>query len=137
MDVAIETMGNRDASSFEIDSFYISGEGLCSPKQLAKRIDDRVHFEIARRDLVQHRREQKMVVARHQGDVDVVAAAQRSFQLDRCVNATEPAAEYKNTAGATFASFVLRRATASGVIIFGLIQLIRALWNRPKLRTVP
>ena len=57
VDVAIEAMGDGDASSFEIYLFYIPGEGLYSPEQLAKRIDDGVHFEIARRDFMQHRRE--------------------------------------------------------------------------------
>ena len=57
VDVAIEAMGDRDASSFEIYGFYISGEGLYSSEHLPKRIDDGVHFEIARRDLMQHRRE--------------------------------------------------------------------------------
>jgi hypothetical protein len=65
MGVVIEAVRDRDASSFEIYRFYISREGFYSPEHLAKRIDDCVHFEIARRDLVKHRREQKVVVARH------------------------------------------------------------------------
>ena len=55
--VAVEAMGDRDTSPFEIYAFYISGEGLYSSEHLAKRIDDGVHFKIARRDLMQHRRE--------------------------------------------------------------------------------
>src|SRR5271165_4969999 len=55
VDMTIEAVGDRDASSFEIYSFYISREGLYAPEELPKRIDDGVHFKIARRDFMQHR----------------------------------------------------------------------------------
>ena len=57
VDVAIEAMGDGNASSFEIYLFYIPGKGLYAPEHLPKRIDDGVHFKIARRDFMQHRRE--------------------------------------------------------------------------------
>src|SRR5260370_3081420 len=102
--MAIEAVGDRNASSLEIYRLDIPGEGLCSPEHLAKRIDDRVHFKIACRDLVQHRREQKVVVARHQGDVYVAAAAQRSVQFNRGVDAAEPPTEYEDPVGAICAA---------------------------------
>src|SRR5208337_41183 len=122
-------MSDRNTSSFEIYSLYISSEGLHLPEQLAKRIDDGVHFKIARRDLVQHRGEQKVVVARHQCDVYVTAAAQRSFQFDRGRYAAEAATQYEDTAGAICVSFEARRTPASIVMIFGLIHLICRLWE--------
>src|SRR5260370_13260028 len=98
--MAIEAVGDRNASSLEIYRLDIPGEGLYLPEQLAKRIHDRVRFKVACRDLVQHRREQKVVVARHQGDAYIRAGAQCSFQFNRAVYATEPATEYENPVGA-------------------------------------
>ena len=57
VDVAIEAMGDGNASTFEIYLFYIPSERLYAPEQLPKGIDDGVHFKIARRDFMQHRRE--------------------------------------------------------------------------------
>src|SRR5260370_28198761 len=94
--MAIEAVGDRNASSLEIYRFDIPGEGLYLPEQLAKRIHDRVRFKIACRDLVQHRREQKVVVASHQSDAYIRAGAQRSFQFNRSVYAAEPAPQYKD-----------------------------------------
>lgn len=74
----------------------------------------------------------KVVVARHQCDADVVAMAQRSFQFDRGVDATKPAAEYQDTVAAICLHYGLGRTPASVVMIFGLIQLNRPLWNRRK-----
>jgi hypothetical protein len=130
--MAIEAMGDRNPPSFEIYVFYISRESFHSPEQPTERIYDGVHFEIARCDLVQHRREQKVVVARHQGDVYVTAAAQRSFQFDRGVYATESAPEYKDTAGAIRTSLVLGRTPASVIMILVLIQWTGPRWNRCK-----
>ena len=137
MNVLIEAMGDRDTSPFEIYGFYNSGEGLYSPKHLAKRIDDGVHFEIARRDLMQHRREQKVVVARHKGDAYVGSCAQCSFQFNRGVYATEPATEYEEPVGANCAARGILSTPASLVMIFSLIQLIRPCWNRRNQRIVP
>ena len=58
-----------------------------------------------------------------------MAGAQRSFQFNRGVYATEPAAEYEDTAGAICALCGLLRTPASVVMIFGLIHLIRPRWN--------
>ena|SRR5260370_30291426 len=130
MNVAIEAVGDRNAPSLEIYRFYIPGEGVYSPEQLAKGIDDRVHFEIARRDLMQHRCEQKVVVARHQSDAYVEAAAQCSFQFNRGVYAPEPATEYQDSVGAICPARGFLSTSASLIIIFRLIQLIRSRWNR-------
>ena len=137
MNVAIEAVGDRNAPSFEIYRFYIPGECVYSPEHLAKRIDDRVHFEIARRDLMQHRREQKVVVASHQGDAYIRAGAQCSFQFNRGVYATEPATEYEDPIGAICAARGILSTPASLVMIFSLIQLIRPCWNRRHQRIVP
>src|SRR3984957_16208895 len=137
MNVLIEAMGDRDASSLEIYHFDIPGEGLYSPEQLAKRIDDRVRFKIACRDLVQHRREQKVVVASHQSDAYIRAGAQCSFQFNCCVYATEPATEYEDPVGAICAARGILSTPASLVMIFSLIQLIRPCWNRRNQRIVP
>ena len=120
VDVEIEAMGDGDASPFEVYRFYVPREGLGSPEQLAKRIDDGVHFEIARRYLVQHRREKKVVVARHQRDAHVGPAVQSSFQFHRGVDAAEPAAKYQDPVGAICACAGLG---AASVFIFGLIQI--------------
>src|SRR5260370_36038237 len=101
--MAIEAVGDRNASSLEIYRLDIPGEGLYSPEKLAKRLHDRVHFKIACRDLVQHRREQKVVVARHQVDAYIRAGAQCSFQFNRGVCITETATEYECPFGAVCA----------------------------------
>ena len=135
--MAIEAVGDRNASSLEIYRLDIPGEGLYSPEQLAKRIHDRVHFKIACRDLVQHRREQKVVVARHQGDAYIRAGAQCSFQFNRGVYTTEPATEYEDPVGAICAARGILSAPAYLVMIFSLIQLIRPRWNCRNQRIVP
>ena len=132
MNVPIEAVGDRNASSFEIYRFYVSREGLYSPEHLAKRIDDRVHFEIACRNLMQHWREKKVVVARNQGDAYVEAAAQCSFQFNRGVYATEPATEYEDPVGAICAARGILSAAASLVMIFSLIQLISSTLELPQ-----
>jgi len=137
MNVLIEAMGDRDASSLEIYRFDIPGEGLYSPEQLAKRVHDRVRFKIACRDLVQHRREQKVVVASHQSDAYIRAGAQCSFQFNRGVYATEPATEYEDPVGANCAARGILSTPASLVMIFSLIQLIRPCRNRRNQRIVP
>jgi hypothetical protein len=134
--VTVEAVGDRDASSIEIYRFDIPGEGLYSPEQLAKRIHDRVRFKIACRDLVQHRREQKVVVASHQSDAYIRAGAQCSFQFNRGVYATEPATEYEDPVGANCAARGILGTPASLVMIFSLIQLIRPCWNRRNQRIV-
>src|SRR5216684_2541438 len=135
--MAIEAVGDHNASSIEIYRLDIPGEGLYSPEQLAKRIHDRVHFKIACRDLVQHRREQKVVVARHQGDAYIRAGAQCSFQFNRGVYTAEPATEYEDPVGAICAARGVLSTPASLVMIFSLIQLIRPRWNCRNQRIVP
>src|SRR5260370_28315628 len=137
MNVAIEAVGDRNAPSLEIYRFYIPGEGVYSPEQLAKRIHDRVDFKIACRDLVQHRREQKVVVARHQDDAYIRAGARCSFQFNRGVYTTEPATHYEDPGGAICAARGILTTPASLVMIFSLIQLIRPCWNRRNQRIVP
>src|SRR5258708_39308819 len=117
MNVPIEAVGDRDASSLEIYRFYNSGEGLYAPEQLAKRIYDCVHFKVARRDLMQHRREQKVVVARHQSDAYIRAGEQCSFQFNRGVYATEPATEYEDPVRAICAARGILSIRASLVMI--------------------
>src|SRR5260370_34472823 len=136
--MAIEAVGDRNASSLEIYRLDIPGEGLYSPEQLAKRIHDRVHFKIACRDLVQHRREQKVVVARHHGDAYIRASAQCSFQFNRGVYTTESATEYEDPVGAICAAREFLSTPASLVMIFSLIQLIRRpRWNCRNHRIFP
>ena len=60
----------------------------------------------------------KKVVARHQGDVYVTAAAQRSFQFDGGIYAAEAATQYEDTAGAIWVSFGAWRTPASILMIF-------------------
>jgi hypothetical protein len=59
-------------------------------------------------------------LSRHQGDVYVAVAAQRSFQFDRGIYAAEAATQYEDTAGALCVSFEARRTPASIVMIFSL-----------------
>jgi hypothetical protein len=128
----IEAVGDGDASSVRIKSFNVSGEGIYPPEHLAKRIDDSVRFEFARRDLMQHRCKQKVVVTDYQGDAYIAAAAQRRFQFNSCIYASEAAAEDKDPAGAICPACGLLRTSASVIMIFCLIQSIRPLWNRCK-----
>jgi hypothetical protein len=58
-----------------------------------------------------------------------VAGAQRSLQFNCGVDATEPAAEYEDAAGAISALCGLLSTPASVVMIFDLIHLIRPRWN--------
>src|SRR5260370_20516258 len=118
--MAIEAVGDRNASSLEIYRLDIPGEGLYLPEQLAKRIHDRVHFKIACRDLVQHRREQKVGVARHQGDAYIRAGAQCSFQFNRGVYTTQPSTEYEDPVGTICAGHAILSPPASLRMIFNL-----------------
>src|SRR5262249_12995393 len=62
-------------------------------QQLANRIQDVSHVEVAGSDFVQHRGEEEKVLPIHQGHVDVRIAGERFLKLERSIDPAEPTAK--------------------------------------------
>jgi len=72
----IKSMRNRHQLPLQIDRLDLPGKETDSLKQLAHGVHDIAQIEIAGGDLVQHRSEEKKVVAVHQRYLDIGIAGQ-------------------------------------------------------------
>jgi hypothetical protein len=93
--VAIEAMRHYDLLLLKIDVLDIAAEEIHVPNHLANRINDVRQIQIARRDLVQHRREEEKVLAIYDGHFKPRVAS--FLELKRGVQAAESAAENEDT----------------------------------------
>jgi hypothetical protein len=85
VDMTVEPMGDRDEFALQVDRVDLAGEGLYSSKQLAQRTDYSAYLQVTRRDLMEHRGKEKIVIARDQRYLDIAAAGQKPFELQGCV----------------------------------------------------
>ena len=89
--VMIETVRYDDRTLFHIDALDIAREKVDMAKHLAHRINDVGDIEIARCDLVQHRRKEKEVVAVYERYFDVGIFP--ALKLQRGIKAGEATTE--------------------------------------------
>src|SRR6266571_8261468 len=89
--MAVETVRNGHPLAFEVDLVYVAAEEGHVTKHLSNGIDDVGQVQIARRDLVQHRSEEKEVLAVHNGHVEPRIAA--FFKLQCGIKAAKSTAE--------------------------------------------
>src|SRR6266480_2739164 len=93
--VPIKSMRNNDLFFIDVDLVHITAEKIHAANHFADRINDVRQIQIARRDLVQHRCEQKKVLAIDHRDFELRIATLLKFK--RRVKPTEPAAKNENT----------------------------------------
>ncbi len=91
--VAVRAVRNHHAAPRQIYRVHCAVEELHALQQLANRIDDVRHIQIARCYFVQHRREQKVVLAVDQRDFQPLATLQRALKLQRRVKPGESSAQ--------------------------------------------
>ena len=89
-----EAVRHRDHASVQIDRLDIADEHGRPLQQRPQRADDVRDVEVAGGHLVEHRGEEKEVVAADQGDLDVRIPAQQPFEVHGGVHAAESAAEH-------------------------------------------
>src|SRR6266704_2590603 len=89
--MTVEAVRNRHALLFDIDLVYVAAKKIDVADHLADGIDDVGQVQIAGRDFVQHRREQKKVFTVY--DRNFKARILPSFKFERGVKSAEAAAE--------------------------------------------
>jgi hypothetical protein len=90
--MTIEPMGRRHAARLYIDPIDGAYERADASQQLVERIDDRVHSKFGRRDLVEHRGKQEIVVAGDQSNLYVVSSPKQFLKAERGIDAAKSAA---------------------------------------------
>ena len=80
----------------EIDALHITVEDLDSLEQFADRTDDMCNIQIAGRNLVEHRCEEKEILAVDERDLDVFVARKCLVEVQGRIQPAEAAAEYKD-----------------------------------------
>src|SRR6516164_6496025 len=93
MCVTIRAMKEVNAVGREVDRIDFAMEELYAPKKLSNRIDDMGDIQIARGDLMEHRREQKEILTVDQSDLYARPASKSFVKLDCRVQTGEAAAE--------------------------------------------
>ena len=91
--VRIGAVRHDDGASREVDALDVAVEELHARQELADGIHDVGDVEVARGDLVQHRREEEKIVAAHDRHLHAAVAAEPPLQLERGVDAAEAAAD--------------------------------------------
>jgi len=93
--VTIEPMRNNHLLLLKIDVLDIATKEIHVANHLADRINDISQVQIACRDLMQHRRKKKEVLAIY--DNHVKPRVSKLFELQRCIQAAKAAAENEDT----------------------------------------
>ena len=93
--VPIKSMRNNDSFFIDVDLVHVTAEKIHAANHFADRINDVRQIQIARRDLVQHRREKEKVFAIDNGDLKARISA--LLKLQGRIKPTEAAAENKDT----------------------------------------
>src|SRR6266404_918299 len=93
MRVALEPVRQSQFIVTKVDVLDLAREKLHFPQELSHRVGDGGQLQIARGNLVQHRCEQKEVVAIDQGDFDVRVSAEPPLQFQGGIEAAEAPAQ--------------------------------------------
>src|SRR5574337_584321 len=89
----VDAVGDYDLFLRQIDGSYLAVEKIGPAEHLADRVDDGGDVEVAGGHLMEHRREEKKVLAVDQRDFDAGILAESFLQLQRGVHPAESAAE--------------------------------------------
>src|SRR6266513_4956668 len=100
------TARNQDPLVWQIDFVHITHQHLNFAKQLSKRIYDICDFEIARCDLVQHRREQEKIIVANEENLHRVDSREQFLKMNGRVNTAETTAENDDSFFATPAFYL-------------------------------
>jgi hypothetical protein len=92
-----QTVANLDAARLDVDTDDVPAYEVASAKQCSNGTHDMRDVEIARGDLMQHRREQEEVVAIDQRDFDRPVARQQLLEAEGCIQTAEAASENDDT----------------------------------------
>jgi hypothetical protein len=93
--VPIETMRHHDLFFVDVDLVHVATEEIHVSNHLADGIDDVRQIQVARRDLVQHRRKQEKVLAIY--DRDFEARIPAFLKLQRRIKPAEASAKNEDT----------------------------------------
>src|SRR5215472_272617 len=94
--MVVETVRDSHDLPFKINRFHFPREEIDSLQQFSDGIDDICEIKITGCDLVQHRREQKEVVAVHKRDLHLGIACQCVIEVNRRMEPGETAAKNQN-----------------------------------------
>src|SRR5271157_1771611 len=89
----VEAVGNGDALVGKINAFHFAREEIHSLEHSAHRIDDSGEVQVTGRHLVQHRGEEKEILAVNERNLDIGLASERLFEFHGGIKAREAAAE--------------------------------------------
>jgi hypothetical protein len=93
--VPLESMRHNDLFLVYIDLVHVAAEKIHASDHLPDRINDVRQIQIACRDLVQHRRKQKEILAIY--DSDFESGVPTSLEFQRSVKTAKSAAENEHT----------------------------------------
>jgi hypothetical protein len=97
--MAIESVRHVHQLAGQVYRFDIANESADSVKELMERVYDRVDFEVAGGNFMEHWGKKEEVVPGHQRDRNVLAAPQQLFQFQCRVYSAEASPQNQNTAG--------------------------------------
>jgi hypothetical protein len=102
--VPIEAVRNDDLFPVDVYFVHVTAEEINVPNHFANRINDVRQIQIARRDLVQHWREQEKVLPIHDGDFESRIPA--LLKLQRRIKSAKSTTENENTGSLAHRNFL-------------------------------
>jgi hypothetical protein len=99
MRVALLSVDDRHALGGEVDLLHFAVKEPHVLQEFSNGIDDVGHVEIAHRHFMQHRREQRVILAVNDRDASPRISGDRLFQAERSVESAEPGTKYQNPFG--------------------------------------
>src|SRR5262249_22994535 len=112
--VPIESMRDNNLFFLGVDLVHIATEKIHVANHFPDRINDVCQIQIARGDLMQHRREKKKVLAIN--DSHLKPRVPKLFELQRCVKPAKAATENEDTGFVTHRNRVKGHSAPVGVI---------------------
>jgi hypothetical protein len=91
------SVSNNHATFLQIDSLDVAIEKMCPAQQLAHRIDDVRQVQIASRYFMQHRREQKEVLAIDEREFNIRVATKLLLKMQGRIETAEAAPENQDS----------------------------------------
>src|SRR5258706_4451417 len=80
------SVSNDHATLLQIDSLDVAIEKMCAAQQLAHRIDDVRQVQVTSRNFMQHRREQKEVLAIDKREFNIRVMTKLLFNMQTGIN---------------------------------------------------
>ncbi len=95
--MAVEAVPDEDRAMGQVDRLDVADEDGRALQQRAQRADNVRDVEVTRRHLVQHRCEEKEILAADERNFHSPVLADEALEMQGRVNAAEPAAEHQNS----------------------------------------